>query len=47
MKNVKLYEEFISFQSLVNLEIENIPYIDLSKIDYKKRQDFVVKEIIK
>jgi len=29
------------------LEIENIPYIDLSKIDYKKRQDFVVKEILK
>jgi nicotinamide riboside kinase len=29
------------------LEIENIPYIDLSKIDYKKRQDYVVKEILK
>ena len=28
------------------LEIENIPYIDLSKIDYTKRQDFVVKHII-
>ena len=29
------------------LEIENIPYIDLSKIDYKKRQDYVIKEILK
>lgn len=28
------------------LEIENIPYIDLSQIDYKKRQDFVVKHIL-
>jgi nicotinamide riboside kinase len=28
------------------LEIENIPYIDLSKIDYTKRGDFVVKHII-
>lgn len=29
------------------LEIENIPHIDLSKIDYKKRQDYVIKEILK
>jgi len=29
------------------LEIENIPYIDLSKIDYKIRQDYVIKEILK
>ena len=28
------------------LEIENIPYIDLSKIDYKKRQDYVTKQIL-
>ena len=28
------------------LEIENIPYIDLSKIDYKKRQDYVIKQIL-
>jgi len=27
------------------LEIENIPYIDLSNIDIKKRQDFVIKMI--
>ena len=29
------------------LEIENIPYIDLSKIDYNKRQDYIVKEVLK
>lgn len=29
------------------LEIENIPFIDLSDIDYKKRQDYIVKQILK
>jgi len=28
------------------LEIENIPYIDLSKIDYTKRQEQVIKKIL-
>lgn len=41
-------EEIIQIDKWIKsyLEIENIPYIDLSKIDYTKRQDFVVKHII-
>lgn len=29
------------------LETENIPYIDLSDIDYKKRSEFIIKTILK
>jgi nicotinamide riboside kinase len=40
-------EEIRKIDKLVKnyLEIENIPYIDLSDIDMKKRQDYVVKLI--